>query len=160
MQMDINDIISSLQEKCDGLKDRGNSLDEEIKNLEILMEEKKAEKQKVSDQLAALTMSLESLSMADFDDGKKRIPSVAEFKAGLQQMREMKDSGRKGHLYGRKPVNKFDEHGKLIASYSCCGECARAMKLDNSVISKLVRQPKERQIRMRGFYLELAEEGA
>ena len=146
--MDISLMVSQLKNEIAPLEKSISDKKQEIKNLRLRIGALEMEMQKDADTYEAMKMALDALEMIPGD----RMPEVKpEPVLVAKPLRvEIKTNIRKA-----KKVGKFDPQGVKIGEYSSVNQCAKDFGWNNSSMKKYIENTgKDKQIRLRGYYLE------
>ena len=147
--MDISLMISQLKNEISPLEKSIEDKKQEIKSLRLRIGALEMQMQKDTDAYEAMKMALDALEMITVDRMPQEVKPEPVLVAKPLRV-EVHTNIRKA-----KKVGKFDPHGVKIGEYSSVNQCAKDFGWNNGSMKKYIEtNSKDKQIRLRGYYLE------
>lgn len=146
--MDISLMVSQLKNEIAPLEKSIADKKQEIKTLRLRIGALEMEMQKETDTYDAMKMALDALELIPGNNVPEVKPEPVWQAKPLSV--EVKTNIRKA-----KKVGKFDPTGVKIGEYSSVNQCAKDFGWNNGSMKKYIEtNSKDKQIRLRGYYLE------
>ena len=160
--MELSSMVAQLKEEEFSIAKTLKERNEEANAVRFRLGVLEAEINKLNDKHAAIKMAVESLELVK-DDSNPVITEepaerpVPEFIRLKQEAEKAKDTVPAEKSHSRKPrkIGKYDPNGKKIGEYPSITQAAKAFGWGNVPMAKYVEnESKEKQIKLRGFYLK------
>lgn len=148
--MEIMSVLNTFKAESETLSAKILSYEEEAARLKSRLAEIEQSMRPMADRREALRMSIESLELLASLDA----PAAQAKTQPLDPVVTPKPSP----AFSRKPkrVGKFDKNGNKIAEYKSINQCAMVFGWNHTAMQKYIQcTSKEKQIRLRGYYLSL-----
>lgn len=148
--MEIMSVLTTFKAESDDLTATILSYEEEAARLKSRLAEIEQSMRPIADRREALRMSIESLELLASLDAPT-VQAKAELPAPVVTQKPRP-------VYSRMPkrVGKFDKNGNKIAEYKSINQCAMVFGWNHTAMQKYIQcTSKEKQIRLRGYYLSL-----
>ena len=147
--MDINVILGEFKAEAKSLQEKLLAYEKEETKIRERLAVIQNERRPISDRYDALKMNIESLELlASLESPRPEpVPTPAT--------EEKPVAVKLGHSRMPKKIGKYDPKGKKLAEFPSINKAASAFGWSNSSMRKYIDcTSKEKQIRLRGFYLE------
>lgn len=144
--MEISVVIDEFKSEAKSLCEKICVYDKEKSKIRERLAQIESELQPMVDRYEALKMNIESLELlASMDTPSRSNEPVAEKKPKVAKFH---------HSRMPKKIGKFDPRGKKIGEFPSINKAASAFGWSNTSMRKYIdTTSKEKQIRLRGFYL-------
>ena len=150
--MNVSSFISQIKPELDSIQKQIEANNTEMNRLRLSLGALEMETQRLTDTHDALRMALDALELvpADNSAATKPAPSTVFVEKPAANAESAKSHSRKP-----KKIGKYDPKGVKIGEYSSLNKCAKDFGWSNSSMSKYIENTgKDKQIRLRGYYLE------
>lgn len=149
--MEVSVILAEFKAEAKALHERILAYEKEESKIRERLGQIEAERRPMSDRYDALKMNIESLELlASLDT-----PAVRQKEHVPESVPEAKQKPvRVAHSRLPMKIGKYDPKGKKLAEFPSINKAASAFGWSNSSMRKYIDcTSKEKQIRLRGFYL-------
>ena len=145
--MGISMMVSQLKQEVAPIDQSLTDKKVELNRLKLTIGALEMEIKRLNDKSTALHMAIDALDLvSDEPPAEKKVSTPPAEKSSTHHT-----------SYSRKPkrIGKFDPKGQKIGEYASLNQCASAFGWTNCSMKKYIENTgKEKQIRLRGYYLE------
>lgn len=142
--MEISLMIANMKTEAESMKKELEEKERAEKSLQLQLGVLSTEIKDLTEKYEAVSKALKSLAVVY----KESAPV-----GGIHAIKPAQK--RKGHSTSPRRIGKFDPNGVKIGEYPSITQAAKAFGWNNIPMTKYISDtPKDKQIRLRGFYLE------
>jgi len=150
--MNVKQMVTDMRNESAKIYRMMDYKKDQLSQLTIRLTGLQREVQELTDQYDGLKMAIDALELAYAE----KSPAPADEPAP-EPVAEAQTPPAEKRKFSRTPkkIGKFDPKGKKLGEYSSINQAAKAMGWTNNAVRKYIESTgKDKQIRLRGYYLE------